>query len=85
MSKKIGNISFTTEGYEKFVSLSKKEQIQQVYNSLNPKDMVQAEKELKGVPNGDSSRATSETNSNNASKPSGGKPTGNTKKSEADK
>lgn len=57
--KRIGNISFgTQQAYDKFVSLSKKEQVEKVYNSLSPKDMAQAEKLLSRVPNGDS-----ETNS----------------------
>lgn len=52
-AKQIGGLSLTTEGYDNFVSLSGKEQLEQVYNSLSPKDYVQAEKALKGVPNGD--------------------------------
>jgi len=50
---KIGGISFTQEGYENFVTLTRKEQFKQVYNSLNPRDEVVADKALKNVPNGD--------------------------------
>jgi len=50
---KIGGISFTQEGYENFVTLTRKEQFEQVYNSLNPRDEVVADKALKNVPNGD--------------------------------
>jgi len=51
--KIIGRLGLTAEGYDNFVSLPYKEQLEQVYNSLSPKDYVQAEKALKGVPNGD--------------------------------
>lgn len=51
-SKIVGGISFSEEGYEKFVSLTKDKQLEKVYNSLNPKDMEQAELALKNVPNG---------------------------------
>lgn len=55
-SKRIGGISFTTEGYENFVTLSSKEQFEQVYNSLNPRDEAVAKQALKNVPNGDISK-----------------------------
>lgn len=53
MSKNIGRISFSEEGYEKFVTLPKSKQLEKVYNSLSPKDEEQAELALKGIPNGD--------------------------------
>lgn len=52
-NKTIGRISFSEEGYEKFVTLPKSKQLEKVYNSLSPKDEEQAELALKGIPNGD--------------------------------
>lgn len=84
-TRKIGGISFSAEGYEKFVSLSKEEQIEQVYNSLNPKDRVQAEELLSRIPNGDSSGVTAKDTWNKPARPSGGSPKGNNAQSQADK
>lgn len=50
--KKIGRTSFTAEGYEKFVSLTKEEQIKQISDGLSPKDPEQAEKLLTRIPHG---------------------------------
>lgn len=78
--KKIGNISFTEEGYEEFKTLSKEEQVEKVYNSLNPKDYKRAEKLLAHIPNGnissgvqqdateDNKAASSAGNAKNSSK-----------------
>lgn len=49
---KIGPISFTEKGYEKFITLTKEEQIEKVYNSLSPKDRKRAEQLLKDIPHG---------------------------------
>lgn len=57
MSNKIGNISFSDNGYKTFISKSKKEQLEKVYNSLSPKDYKEAEKLLKDVPNSDSTNS----------------------------
>lgn len=46
-------IGMDAESYKKFVSLSKEEQVNKVYNMLSPKNMEQAEELLKHVPNGD--------------------------------
>lgn len=51
-ARQIGNISFTEVSYDKFTKLPKEEQIDKVYNSLNPKDRRQAEKLLAHIPNG---------------------------------
>lgn len=56
----VGPISFTEAGYKEFTQKSKKEQIEQVYNSLNPKDYKKAEKLLTHVPNGDISGGNDE-------------------------
>lgn len=57
----IGSISMTKEGYAKFTKKSKKEQLEEVYNSLYPKSYPEAEKLLKNVPNGDISKGNAET------------------------
>lgn len=45
-------ISMDADTYDKFKTLSKKEQTDYVYNSLSPKNMEQAIELLKGVPHG---------------------------------
>lgn len=51
-SKTIGRTSFTAEGYEKFVTLGKEEQIYIISDRLSPKDPEQAEKLLTRIPHG---------------------------------
>ena len=44
----VGNITFgSQEAYDNFLSLPHKDQVEQVYESLSPKDYVLAEKILK--------------------------------------
>lgn len=50
--KVIGRTSFTAEGYEKFVTLDKQEQIAIIADGLSPKDPEQAEKLLTRIPYG---------------------------------
>lgn len=78
--KKIGNRWFTPAEWKEFVSLGKKEQVEQIYNSLSPKDMAMAENLLKGIENGDSKGRTEETKSNNAATASRGKSQANNAK-----
>lgn len=81
MTKRIGGLSFgSEEAYQKFVSLSKDEQIDKLANSLSPKDRVQAESLLAHTPNGDSSTVKAENKGGNAKRPaSGGKGADNAK------
>jgi hypothetical protein len=50
---KVANRSMDQEQYDKFVSLSKKEQVNMVYEGMSPKNIEAAEEALKDVPNGD--------------------------------
>lgn len=61
-------ISMNAEAYDKFVSLSKQEQLDYVTNNSDPKDVSNAEKILKHVPNGDniSSTGSREAKADNA-------------------
>lgn len=81
MKKAIGGLSFgSEEAYQKFVSLSKEQQIDKVANSLSPKDRAQAERLLAHTPNGDSNTAKAENKGGNAKRPAnGGKGSNNAK------
>lgn len=83
--KKIGNLSFTQEGWDKFQTLTSDKQKEQVYDSLSPKDMVQAEKLLKDVPNGDSSAEVKANTGDKANRPSGGNKKADTEKPATDR
>lgn len=61
ISRRIGTVSFSKLGYEDFITKPKKEQIEQIYNSLAPKCYKQAEKLLKDVPNGNISSGDDKT------------------------
>lgn len=61
ISMRIGTVSFSKLGYEDFITKPKKEQIEQIYNSLAPKCYKQAEKLLKDVPNGNISSGDDKT------------------------
>lgn len=65
--KKIGRTSFTAEGYENFVSLTKEEQVKKIGDGLSPKDYDQAEKLLTRVPNGKSIGSGNEQAANDGS------------------
>jgi len=84
--RKIGGISFSEEGYNKFVSLTKEKQLEKVYNSLNPKDMEQAELALKNVPNGgDIGKGVSKEDGTAVTKDTARDGSNNTTKPKADK
>lgn len=61
ISRRIGTVSFSKLGYEDFIKLPKKEQLEQIYNSLAPKCYKQADKLLKDVPNGNISSGDDKT------------------------
>lgn len=63
------------EQYDKFVSLSYKEQVDLIYSGLSPKDMDVAEQALKNVPNGDisSGNDTKDSKANTATGEGSGK------------
>lgn len=70
---KFDNVSFSKEGYEKFKTLTKEKQIKSLAEMLNPKDEARAEVLLKNVPNGNiASGNEPKTDSDNASRTSGG-------------
>lgn len=50
---KVGNISMDEDAYNKFVSLSKEQQTERVFNAMKPVSMDAVELALKDVPNGD--------------------------------
>jgi len=50
MSKQIGSISFGDAAYKDFTGLPKPEQVEIIYQALNPKDYKRAEKLLKNIP-----------------------------------
>lgn len=68
--KKIGNTSFTESGYNKFVSLTRKQQVKRLQGNGSFLSDAQAEKLLKGIPNGDIGSGND--------KQATGAPTGNT-------
>lgn len=79
-SREIGNISFTEASYDKFTKLTKEQQIEKVYNSLNPKDRKQAEKLLAHIPNGNiSGRVQEEAEQDNTASSSAGDAKDNSK------
>lgn len=87
---KIGPISFTEKGYEKFTALTKDEQIEKVYNSLSPKDRKRAEQLLKDIPhgtgiNGGNEQEAQEDKREHASGGNGGDNPDNTKAAEGSK
>lgn len=61
ISRRIGTVSFSKLGYEDFITKTKKEQIEQIYEGLTPKCYKQAEKLLKDVPNGNISGGDDKT------------------------
>lgn len=78
MSKKVGNTHFTAKGYEKFVTLTKAEQIETIKGGFYPVNMKKIEEALKNVPNGDKSsrNAAKATKSNGAEATGKGSGTG---------
>jgi len=65
--KPIGNITFgSKEAYDNFLSLPHKDQVEQVYESLSPKDYVLAEKILKdgNISSGNATAAKPGSNGN---------------------
>jgi len=74
MSKQIGNISFGDAAYKDFTGLPKPEQVEIVYQELNPKDYKRAEKLLKNIPHANiSSGNEPEVNESVAADTTGGK------------
>lgn len=63
---KLGEVSFTLEGYEKLTAMSRKDQISYLSDRLSPKDPIRAEKLLKGVPNGDGNGANKQVGKSEA-------------------
>lgn len=81
----IGGVSFTEEGYELFKKKTKESQIEEVYNSLNPKDRDRAVKLLTHIPHGNiSSRVQPEASEDNQAGPSTGNGKDNPKGRRAD-
>jgi len=63
----VGNITFgSKEAYDNFLSLPHKDQVEQVYESLSPKDYVLAEKILKdgNISSGNATAAKPGSNGN---------------------
>lgn len=81
-TKQIGGLSFgSDEAYNNFLSLPYAKQLEQVTNSFSPKSEEDAVKALKGVRNGDSNRATSETEQYKTANSTGTDEGGNTSES----
>lgn len=75
---KLDNISFSDEGFENFKKLTKKEQLDFVYNNLVPKDMERAEKLLKDIPHGSISSGNEQEATESDTSYTGGKPESDT-------
>jgi len=83
-SRQIGGVSFSEKAYDKFVSLSKEDQINKIADSLPYKDTVEAERLLTRVKH-DSSGTKQEVEQNNATEASTGNVANNNEKSRAAK
>lgn len=82
--KKIGRTSFSKEGYENFVYLTKEEQIKKIGDGLNPKDYDQAEKLLTRIPHGGISSGNEQEAKGGNTKAGGGNKKNNPARPEAD-